>query len=94
MAGLAVVGTAAATTAVRSTWRPTSSASSTRRSIGGKDFERWDRGIRLRLAHIQRDNGTWRGDHCITSTSFCTAASLITLMVRPHPVKGTTAHQS
>ena len=63
-------------------------------TIGGKDWERWDRGIRLRLAHIQRDNGTWRGDHCITSTSFCTAASLITLMVRPHPVKATGAHQT
>ncbi len=63
-------------------------------TIGGKDWERWDRGIRLRLAHIQRENGTWRGDHCITSTSFCTAASLITLTVRPHPVKGTAAHQS
>lgn len=62
-------------------------------TVGGKDWERWDRGIRLRLAHIQRDNGTWRGDHCITSTSFCTAASLITLMVRPHPVKATAAHQ-
>lgn len=61
-------------------------------TIGGKDWERWDRGIRLRLAHIQRDNGTWRGDHCITSTSFCTAASLITLTVRPHPIKN--AHQS
>jgi hypothetical protein len=63
-------------------------------TIGGKDFERWDRGIKLRLAHIQRENGTWRGDHCITSTSFCTAASLITLMVRPHPVKATAAHQT
>jgi hypothetical protein len=61
-------------------------------TIGGKDWERWDRGIRLRLAHIQRENGTWRGDHCITSTSFCTAASLITLVVRPHPVKAATAH--
>jgi prenyltransferase/squalene oxidase-like repeat protein len=61
-------------------------------TISGKDWERWDRGIRLRLAHIQRDNGTWRGDHCITSTSFCTAASLITLTVRPHPIKS--AHQS
>jgi hypothetical protein len=58
-------------------------------TVGGKDWERWDRGIRLRLAHIQRDNGTWRGDHCITSTSFCTAASLITLTIRPHPIKNT-----
>ena len=63
-------------------------------TVAGKDWERWDRGIRIRLAHIQRDDGTWRGDHCITSTSFCTAASLITLMVRPHPVKGAAVHQS
>lgn len=52
-------------------------------SVGGKDWQRWDHGIRLRLAHIQRQDGTWRGDHCITSTAFCTAASLITLAIRP-----------
>ena len=63
-------------------------------TIGGKDFDRWDRGIRLRLAHIQRDNGTWRGDHCITSTSFCTAASLITLVVKAHAAKPATAQQT
>jgi hypothetical protein len=41
----------------------------------------WSEGIRQRRAHIQRDDGTWRGDHCITSTSFCTAASLLTLAI-------------
>jgi hypothetical protein len=56
-------------------------------TVGGKDWERWSHGIRLRLAHIQRADGTWRGDHCITSTAFCTAASLITLTIQPHPVK-------
>jgi hypothetical protein len=56
-------------------------------SLGGKDWERWDHGIRLRLAHIQRQDGTWRGDHCITSTSFCTAASLITLAIHPKQTK-------
>jgi hypothetical protein len=55
--------------------------------VGGKDWERWDHGIRLRLAHIQRTDGTWRGDHCITSTAFCTAAALITLMVQPAQAK-------
>jgi hypothetical protein len=63
-------------------------------TLGGRDWERWDHGIRLRLAHIQRDDGTWRGDHCITSTAFCTAASLITVTVRPHPIKATTPQQS
>jgi hypothetical protein len=53
-------------------------------ALGGADFARFSKEIRRRLAQIQRQDGTWRGDHCITSTTFCTAASLITLAVRPH----------
>ena len=41
------------------------------------------------LAAIQREDGTWRGDHCITSTTFCTAASLITLAVAPESARVT-----
>jgi len=52
-------------------------------TIGGKAWEQWNRGIRTRLANIQREDGTWRGDHCITSTTFCTAASLLTLTIQP-----------
>ena len=56
---------------------------------GGEEWTRWSKSIRARLASIQREDGTWRGDHCITSTSFCTAASLVTLAIRPGslPVK-------
>jgi hypothetical protein len=50
---------------------------------GGDEWGKWSKSIRARLAAIQRADGTWRGDHCITSTSFCTAASLITLAIRP-----------
>ena len=50
----------------------------------GDEFAVWSKQMRARLAQIQREDGTWRGDHCITSTTFCTAASLITLAVRPH----------
>jgi len=50
---------------------------------GGEEWSKWSRSIRARLASIQREDGTWRGDHCITSTAFCTAASLITLAIRP-----------
>jgi hypothetical protein len=53
-------------------------------AVGGDEFAAWSKQMRSRLAQIQRDDGTWRGDHCITSTTFCTAASLITLSVRPH----------
>jgi hypothetical protein len=55
---------------------------------GGDEFAAWSKQMRARLAGIQRENGTWRGDHCITSTTFCTAASLITLAVRPHQGSG------
>jgi hypothetical protein len=50
---------------------------------GGDEWAGFRRSIRARLAAIQRENGTWRGDHCITSTTFCTAASLITLAIEP-----------
>jgi hypothetical protein len=53
-------------------------------AVGGAEFAEWNKEMRVRLAQIQRDDGTWRGDHCITSTTFCTAASLITLAIRPH----------
>jgi hypothetical protein len=55
--------------------------------VGGKEWDKWNRAIRIRLANIQRQDGTWRGDHCITSTSFCTAASLITLAISPKNTK-------
>ena len=56
-------------------------------AIGGAEFAAFRKDIRTRLAQIQRENGTWRGDHCITSTTFCTAASLITLAVQPRSTK-------
>ena len=51
-------------------------------AIGGDEWAEFNKGIRARLAAIQREDGTWRGDHCITSTTFCTAASLITLAIQ------------
>jgi len=54
-------------------------------ALGGDEWTDFRKSIRARLAAIQRENGTWRGDHCITSTTFCTAASLITLAIEPHP---------
>ena len=56
-------------------------------TLGGEEWAAFRKNIRARLAAIQRENGTWRGDHCITSTTFCTAASLITLAVEPHKVR-------
>jgi hypothetical protein len=52
-------------------------------AVGGDEWAEFKKGMRARLASIQREDGTWRGDHCITSTTFCTAASLITLAIDP-----------
>ena len=52
-------------------------------AVGGAEWAEFSKAMRARLALIQREDGTWRGDHCITSTTFCTAASLITLAVAP-----------
>jgi hypothetical protein len=52
-------------------------------AIGGSEWDEFSKSIRARLKQIQREDGTWRGDHCITSTTFCTAASLITLAISP-----------
>lgn len=50
-------------------------------AASGDEWAVFQRSMRARLASIQREDGTWRGDHCITSTTFCTAASLITLAI-------------
>ncbi len=55
-------------------------------ALGGTEWAGFRKDIRARLATIQRENGTWRGDHCITSTTFCTAASLITLAIEPRAI--------
>jgi len=56
-------------------------------ALGGDEWAAFRKSIRARLAAIQRENGTWRGDHCITSTTFCTAASLITLAIEPRAAR-------
>src|SRR5690606_29936518 len=41
---------------------------------GGKPWEEWNEKMRARLAKIQGNDGSWTGQHCITSPVFCTAA--------------------
>src|SRR5258708_10737014 len=53
-------------------------------ALGGAEWADFRNNIRARLAAIQREHGTWRGDHRITTSTFCTAAALITLAIEPH----------
>ena len=51
--------------------------------IIGKDnaWTQWYDNIAGRMLHIQNDDGSWSGHHCITSPVFCTATCLLILSV-------------
>lgn len=46
---------------------------------GGDDWDAWNRRIAERLSATQNADGSWSGHHCITSTTFVTAAAVMTL---------------
>ncbi|MBS1977529.1 MAG: hypothetical protein JST46_09165 [Bacteroidetes bacterium] len=49
----------------------------------GKDQEwkKWYENISGRMLHIQNDDGSWNGHHCITSPVFCTATCVLILSI-------------
>lgn len=51
--------------------------------IIGKDssWKQWYDNMAGRLLHIQNDDGSWSGHHCITSPVFCTATCVLILSV-------------
>jgi Prenyltransferase and squalene oxidase repeat len=44
-----------------------------------KDWKDWNKNITANLDHIQNPDGSWMGQHCITSRTFCTAAALLVM---------------
>ncbi len=44
-----------------------------------KEWDSWDKKITSNLNHVQLSDGSWMGQHCITSRTFCTAAALMVL---------------
>jgi hypothetical protein len=46
---------------------------------GGDDWRDWQRQIGSQLSATQNADGSWSGHHCITSTTFVTAAAVMTL---------------
>ncbi len=48
---------------------------------GGNDWEKWYDDTAGRILHIQNENGSWNGHHCITSPVFCTATCLLILSI-------------
>ena len=52
---------------------------------GGDDWIKWDGSMTQNLNHIQNDDGSWSGDHCITGRTFCTSAALMVLTIDRAP---------
>lgn len=46
---------------------------------GGKEWNDWFPVVRDKLIDVQNQDGSWTGHHCITSRTFCTAASVLVL---------------
>jgi hypothetical protein len=46
---------------------------------GGADWKRWYPVCRDKIIGVQNNDGSWTGRHCITSRTFCTAASVLVL---------------
>jgi hypothetical protein len=53
---------------------------------GGPEWKQWDDGITKNLNHVQNDDGSWSGHHCITGRTFCTSSALLVLMADRTPV--------
>ncbi|HEV3122924.1 MAG TPA: hypothetical protein VGY53_13510, partial [Isosphaeraceae bacterium] len=57
---------------------------------GGPEWKQWDDGITKNLNHVQNDDGSWSGHHCITGRTFCTSSALLVLMADRTPVPAST----
>jgi hypothetical protein len=44
-----------------------------------KEWTEWNKHIADNLDHVQNEDGSWMGQHCITSRTFCTAAAVLVL---------------
>ena len=44
-----------------------------------KEFADWDKRITENINRVQTADGSWIGQHCITSRTFCTAAAVMVL---------------
>jgi hypothetical protein len=44
-----------------------------------KEWPEWNKNITANLDHVQNEDGSWMGQHCITSRTFCTAAAVLVL---------------
>jgi hypothetical protein len=46
---------------------------------GGRDWEKWNGEMKMKLVRLQNDDGTWAGQHCITGRVAVTSAAILLL---------------
>lgn len=51
-----------------------------------KEFKDWDKKICANLERVQNPDGSWMGQHCITSRTFCTSAAVMVMTADRSPV--------
>jgi len=59
---------------------------------GAPQWEKWNGDMKLKLIHLQNEDGTWAGQHCITGRVAVTSAAILLLLadrdVVPAPASG------
>lgn len=49
------------------------------RAKGGSEWISWNHSMKENLTRIQDEDGCWRGKHCITGGTFCTATAILVM---------------
>jgi hypothetical protein len=56
------------------------------RRAGGQAWEKWNGDMKTKVIHLQNEDGTWSGQHCITGRVAVTSAAILLLMADRDPV--------
>jgi hypothetical protein len=47
---------------------------------GGPEWKKWNSAMKLKVIHLQNEDGTWAGQHCITGRVAVTSAAILLLL--------------
>jgi hypothetical protein len=56
------------------------------RRAGGQAWEKWNGDMKTKVIHLQNEDGTWSGQHCITGRVAVTSAAILLLQADRDPV--------
>jgi len=56
------------------------------RRAGGQAWEKWNGDMKTKVIHLQNEDGTWSGQHCITGRVAVTSAAMLLLQADRDPI--------